>query len=146
MRFRVAPGSKHKTGFFLDQRDNRQALATFCAGKRVLDLCCNTGGFAVYAKALGGAEEVVGVDLDEEVLGWPKQNANLNQAQVRFVQADLFAWLRDVAVTPGSSFDVVVLDPAKQTRDREEVDSGAEELPRHEPAGPAARSRRAASS
>ena len=53
LRFRVAPGSKHKTGFFLDQRDNRKALAGFCAGRRVLDLCCNTGGFAVYAKGSG---------------------------------------------------------------------------------------------
>ncbi len=60
LRFRVAPGSKHKTGFFLDQRDNRTPLSEFCRGKRVLDLCCNTGGFAVYAKAKGGAAEVVG--------------------------------------------------------------------------------------
>src|SRR5262249_31388543 len=96
LRFRVAPGSKHKTGFFLDQRDNRKALASFCAGRRVLDLCCNTGGFAVYAKALGGAEEVVGVDIDEEVIALAKANANLNQARVRFVHADLFSWLRDI--------------------------------------------------
>src|SRR5205807_4266178 len=121
VRFRVAPGSKHKTGFFLDQRDNRKALAGFCAGRRVLDLCCNTGGFAVYAKALGGADEVVGVDLDEGALGLARQNANLNQARVRFVQTDLFPWLRD-ALAAGHRFDVVVLDPAKQTRDREEVD------------------------
>jgi 23S rRNA (cytosine1962-C5)-methyltransferase len=120
VRFRVAPGSKHKTGFFLDQRDNRRLLASFCKGKRVLDLCCNTGGFAVYAKALGGAEEVVGVDLDEEVIALAKQNANLNQARVRFIQADLFPWLRDIRPS-GQQFDVVVLDPAKQTRDREEV-------------------------
>jgi 23S rRNA (cytosine1962-C5)-methyltransferase len=120
LRFRVAPGSKHKTGFFLDQRDNRRALASFCAGRRVLDLCCNTGGFAVYAKALGGASEVVGVDLDEAVVALAKQNANLNQARVRFVQADLFAWLREV-LPSGQRFDVVVLDPSKQTRDREEV-------------------------
>jgi 23S rRNA (cytosine1962-C5)-methyltransferase len=121
MRFRVAPGSRHKTGFFLDQRDNRQRLASCCGGKRVLDLCCNTGGFAVYAKALGGADEVIGVDLDEQVVELAKQNANLNQARVRFVQADLFAWLREVLPT-GQRFDVVVLDPAKQTRDREEID------------------------
>lgn len=120
VRFRVAPGSKHKTGFFLDQRDNRQYLASFCRGRRVLDLCCNSGGFAVYAKALGGAGEVVGVDLDEQALGLAKQNANLNRAQVRFVQADLFPWLREVTAN-GQRFDVVVLDPAKQTRDREEV-------------------------
>src|SRR5436305_1993782 len=120
VKFRVAPGSKHKTGFFLDQRDNRRMLAEFCGGKRVLDLCCNTGGFSVYAKALGGADEVVGVDLDEEALALARQNANLNQARVRFVQADLFPWLRETTAA-GQRFDVVVLDPAQQTRDREAV-------------------------
>src|SRR5438270_5714016 len=120
VRFRVAPGSKHKTGFFLDQRDNRQFLASFCSGKRVLDLCCNTGGFAVYAKVQGGADEVTGIDLDEQALALARQNASLNQVRLRFVQADLFAWLRDV-IAAGQRFDVVVLDPAKQTRDREEV-------------------------
>jgi 23S rRNA (cytosine1962-C5)-methyltransferase len=121
VRFRVAPGSKHKTGFFLDQRDNRQFLTSFCRGRRVLDLCCNSGGFAVYAKALGGAAEVIGLDLDEQALLLARQNANLNRAQVRFIQSDLFPWLRDVTAT-GQRFDVVVLDPAKQTRDRDEVD------------------------
>jgi 23S rRNA (cytosine1962-C5)-methyltransferase len=121
LRFRVAPGSKHKTGFFLDQRDNRRLLAGFCAGGRVLDLCCNSGGFSVYAKALGGASEVVGIDLDEQALAMARQNAGLNQAAVRFVQADLFAWLRDV-LPSGQRFDVVVLDPAKMTRDREAID------------------------
>jgi 23S rRNA (cytosine1962-C5)-methyltransferase len=124
VRFRVAPGSKHKTGFFLDQRDNRKLLADVCRSgscRRVLDLCCNTGGFAVYAKVLGGAEEVVGVDLDEHVIALAKQNANLNQARIRFVQADLFPWLRET-MAHGERFDVVVLDPSKQTRDREEID------------------------
>lgn len=120
VRFRVTPGGKHKTGFFADQRDNRRLLAQFCRGRRVLDLCCNTGGFAVYAKALGEAAEVVGVDLDESALELAKQNAGLNQAAIRFVQADVFTWLRDVAPS-GQLFDVVILDPAKQTRDREEV-------------------------
>jgi 23S rRNA (cytosine1962-C5)-methyltransferase len=121
VRFRVAPGSKHKTGFFLDQRDNRKFLASFCAGKRVLDLCCNTGGFAVYAKTVGGADEVVGVDLDEQALALARQNAGLNGQRIRWVQSDLFPWLRDT-IAAGQRFDVVVLDPAKQTRDREEVD------------------------
>lgn len=121
LRFRVAPGSKHKTGFFLDQRENRRQLADLCQGKKVLDLCCNSGGFAVYAKALGQAEEVIGVDLDEGVIALAKQNANLNQARIRFVQADLFPWVRDI-LPSGQRFDVVVLDPSKQTRDREEVD------------------------
>jgi len=119
--FRVAPGSKHKTGFFLDQRDNRQTLAEACRDRRVLDLCCNTGGFAVTAKVRGQAADVVGVDLDEEAIAAAKQNANLNQARIRFVQADLFPWLRET-VAHGTRFDVVVLDPAKQTRDREEID------------------------
>ena len=119
VRFHAAPGTRHKTGFFADQRDNRRKLATYCAGKRVLDLCCNSGGFALHAKVLGEADEVVGVDLDEEILRVAESNAKLNRAKVRFVQADLFAWLRD----PGrrQSFDVVVLDPAKMTRDREQV-------------------------
>jgi 23S rRNA (cytosine1962-C5)-methyltransferase len=121
LRFRVAPGSKHKTGFFVDQRDNRKTLADFCAGRRVLDLCCNSGGFAVYAKALGGASEVVGIDLDEQAIALARQNAQLNQAPARFIQADLFAWLRDI-LPSGQRFDVVVLDPSKQTRDREAID------------------------
>lgn len=118
LRFRVMPGGKHKTGFFLDQRANRKILAGFCAGKRVLDLCCNTGGFAVYAKASGEAQEVIGIDLDEEAIALARQNANLNQARIRFVQADLFPWLRDI-LPAGQRFDVVILDPSKQTRDRE---------------------------
>jgi 23S rRNA (cytosine1962-C5)-methyltransferase len=121
VRFRVAPGSKHKTGFFLDQRDNRQYLASFCSGRRVLDLCCNSGGFSVYAKARG-AEEVTGLDLDEQALTLARQNAGLNGVRVRFVQSDLFPWLRDM-IAQGQRWDVVVLDPAKQTRDREEVET-----------------------
>jgi 23S rRNA (cytosine1962-C5)-methyltransferase len=121
VKFRVTPGSKHKTGFFLDQRENRRYLAAFCDGRRVLDLCCNSGGFAVYAKALGGAADVIGVDLDEGALALARHNAALNQARVRFIQADLFPWLRDV-IAAGQRFDVVVLDPAKQTRDREALD------------------------
>jgi 23S rRNA (cytosine1962-C5)-methyltransferase len=119
--FHAAPGTKHKTGFFADQRDNRKLLSGFCDGKRVLDLCCNSGGFAIYAKTIGNASEAVGVDLDEEILGVAERNAKLNKARVRFVQADIFAWLRDVAVNNRDRYDVVVLDPAKMTRDREQV-------------------------
>jgi 23S rRNA (cytosine1962-C5)-methyltransferase len=121
VRFHAAPGTKHKTGFFADQRDNRKTLSEFCDGARVLDLCCNSGGFGIYAKTIGGAGEVVGVDLDEEILGVAERNAKLNKSRVRFVQADIFAWLRDVAVNNRDQYDVVVLDPAKMTRDREQV-------------------------
>lgn len=122
LKFRVSPGSKHKTGYFVDQRDNRKTLASLCGGKRVLDLCCNSGGFGIYAKAMGGAGEVIGIDLDEGILETAKQNAKLNGVQIRYIQADLFSWLRDV-IPNGERFDIVVLDPAKLTRDREDVET-----------------------
>ena len=118
VQFHAAPGSKHKTGFFADQRDNRQFLASLCAGKRVLDLCCNSGGFGIYASTIGGATEVTGVDLDEDILAVAERNARLNKVRVRFVQADIFHWLRD---RQQDAYDVVILDPAKMTRDREQV-------------------------
>ena len=119
IQFRAAPGSAHKTGFFADQRDNREWLSRQVEGKTVLDLCCNTGGFAVYA-AVRGAADVLGVDIDEEVIEIAKGNARLNGVRPRFVQADIFPWLRDAAAR-GEAFDVVILDPAKMTRDREQV-------------------------
>jgi 23S rRNA (cytosine1962-C5)-methyltransferase len=120
VKFRASPGSGHKTGFFADQRDNREWFARHVAGARVLDLCCNSGGFGIYAKARGGAGEVIGLDLDEEILAIAKKNAQLNDAKVKFVQADLFPWLRDAGAS-GELFDAVILDPAKMTRDREQV-------------------------
>jgi len=119
IRFRADPAGAHKTGFFADQRDNRQWLSQLVEGKRVLDLCCNTGGFGVYA-AVRGAAEVVGIDIDDDVLDIAKGNAKLNDARVKFVQADIFPWLRD-AGNRGDLFDVVILDPAKLTRDRDQV-------------------------
>lgn len=120
LRFLASPGTGHKTGFFADQRDNRAMLASLAGGARVLDLCCNAGGFAIHAKAGGGAGETVAIDLDEEILAIAKRNAQLNKAQVRWVQADIFPWLRDAA-NNGERFDVVILDPAKLTRDRDQV-------------------------
>jgi 23S rRNA (cytosine1962-C5)-methyltransferase len=119
IRFRADPAGAHKTGFFADQRDNRQWLSQLVGGQRVLDLCCNTGGFGIYA-AVRGAAEVVGIDIDDDVLDIAKGNAKLNDAHVKFVQADIFPWLRD-AGNRGDLFDVVILDPAKLTRDRDQV-------------------------
>ena len=119
VKFRADPAGAHKTGFFADQRENRQWLSQHVEGRRVLDLCCNTGGFAVYS-AVRGASEVVGVDLDADVIEIAKGNAKLNGVRPRFVQADIFPWLRD-ASNAGEQFDVVILDPAKMTRDREQV-------------------------
>ncbi len=110
IRFRADPAGAHKTGFFADQRENREWLSHLCAGKRVLDLCCNTGGFAIYA-AVRGAGEVVGIDIDNAVLEIARANARLNNVRPRFVQADIFPWLRDAAAY-GERFEVVILDPA----------------------------------
>lgn len=121
LQFKVTPGSGHKTGFFTDQRDNRLLLSKFCQGKTVLDLCCNSGGFAVYAMALGKASEVVAIDLDEEVLALARHNASLNKVKVRYIQSDIFPWIRD-QISNGLKFDVIILDPAKLTRDREEIE------------------------
>ncbi len=117
--FRADPAGAHKTGFFADQRENRQWLSQLCAGQRVLDLCCNTGGFGVYA-AVRGASEVVGIDIDADVLDIARDNAKLNNVKPKFIQADIFPWLRDAAIN-GEQFDVVILDPAKMTRDREQI-------------------------
>jgi 23S rRNA (cytosine1962-C5)-methyltransferase len=122
-RFRVDFAAGHKTGFFCDQRDNRQLLASFCKDKSVLDLCCYTGGFAIQAKKLGGATEVIGVDLDVEPLELAKENANLNQVRIKFAQSDAFAYIRDM-MAGDRQFDVVVLDPPKLIRSRAELEEG----------------------
>lgn len=122
-RFRVRFEGSHKTGFFCDQRDNRRRLADFCKDRTVLDLCCYTGGFSVQAKKLGCASEVTGVDLDESPLRNAQENANLNQVRIKFVQADVFPFMRDM-LRAGRTFDVVVLDPPKLIRSRAEIDEG----------------------
>lgn len=122
-RFRVHFEGGHKTGFFCDQRDNRRQLATFCDARSVLDLCCYTGGFAVQAKRLGKAADVTGVDLDEAPLQLARENANLNQVRVNFVQADAFAYMRDM-LRGGRQYDVVVLDPPKLITSRAEIEEG----------------------
>ena len=121
LKFQITPGGKHKTGFFVDQRDNRKFLSTLTPGKSVLDLCCNSGGFGVYARALGGATRVTGIDLDETAIALAQTNARLNKADNEYIHVDMFHWLRESNENK-TKFDVVVLDPAKLTRTREEVD------------------------
>jgi len=122
-RFKVRFQGGHKTGFFCDQRENRRELARHCADKTVLDLCSYTGGFAIQAKKLGNAKEVTGVELDEHPLAIAKENAALNQSRVNFVQADIFAYMRDM-VQNGRQYDVVLLDPPKLIRSRMEIEQG----------------------
>lgn len=122
-RFRINFTGGHKTGFYCDQRENRRQLASFCAGKSVLDLCCYTGGFAIQAKRLGQAADVTGVELDEDTVQLARENANLNQAKINFVQAEVFGYMRDM-LRNQRRYDVVVLDPPKLIRSRNETEEG----------------------
>ncbi|MHC4960128.1 MAG: class I SAM-dependent rRNA methyltransferase [Planctomycetota bacterium] len=97
----------HKTGFFLDQREARRRVAELARGRRVLDLCCYTGGFALNA-ARGGARSVLGVDLDEWAVAEAAANADRNGLAAAFEHADVFDFLRS-----GPDADLIVLDPPK---------------------------------
>lgn len=116
--FVVDPSTGYKTGFFTDQRDNRAALVPFVKGKKVLDVCSYTGGFALYAKKLGGAEEVTAVELDLDAAAILKMNANANQVRVDAVCADAFPYLRQAAVN-SRRYGVIVLDPYKLIANQE---------------------------
>jgi 23S rRNA (cytosine1962-C5)-methyltransferase len=118
VRYEVDFAEGHKTGFFCDQRDNRRALTRFTKGARVLDLCCYTGGFSLNAVD-GGAAEVTSVDLDEIALAQARRNANLNQARLKLVHTDAFAYARQMQQN-GEKWDVVVLDPPKFIFTRED--------------------------
>ena len=121
VRFRVDLREGHKTGFFLDQRDNRAFVAQLSRGRRVLDMHCYTGGFALHAAVPGQAAQVTGVDLDEKAIAVALKNAKLNQVQAktRFVQADAFPYLRE-AIGRGDAPDMVILDPPKLAPDAKE--------------------------
>lgn len=120
VRFEVNFEEGHKTGFFCDQRDNRRRLAGLVKDRRVLDLCCYTGGFSLAA-ASGGAREVTGVDLDEKAIEQARRNANLNQARVDWVHCDAFSYARQMQRN-SARWDVVVLDPPKFVQERDDVE------------------------
>jgi 23S rRNA (cytosine1962-C5)-methyltransferase len=102
----------HKTGFYLDQRDNRQLVRTLARGRDVLDGFCYTGGFSVNAAA-GGARSVLAVDSSSEALELARQNAGLNAVSgVSWVEDDVFLLLRKLR-DERRAFDLVVLDPPK---------------------------------
>jgi 23S rRNA (cytosine1962-C5)-methyltransferase len=114
LNFRVDVEQGQKTGFFLDQRENRQRVRALAAGREVLDGFCYTGGFAVAALA-GGAARVLAVESSAPALEVARENlaANpLDPAKVEFVQADVFAHLR-LLRDGGKKFGLVVLDPPK---------------------------------
>ena len=85
-----------KTGFFLDQRENRKILLEYASGSRVLDCFCNDGGFALNASR-GGAASVLALDASAEALDRACSNARLNNiANVRFEQGDVFEKLEEL--------------------------------------------------
>lgn len=123
VRFRVEFDIGHKTGFFCDQRDNRRRLAELAAGADVLDLCCYSGGFGIYARMLGQAGEVTCVDLDEKAIALATRNANLNQVRIATARSDAFTYMRQMQ-TNGRQYDVVVLDPPKLIFGRNDIAQG----------------------
>lgn len=101
-----------KTGFYLDQRDNHRAVSRYAAGRRVLDAFCYTGGFALHA-ARAGAQEVLGVDSSAAAIQLAQLNAERNRLdQVRFVEAEVFHFLEELARNR-ERFGLIVLDPPK---------------------------------
>ena len=125
MKIDIANGQK--TGYFLDQRENRQATARYAKGRRVLDLFCNQGGFALCS-ALGGASEVVAVDSSDTALARVAENARLNGIKVTTKKADVFSYLktlREGVTTPEhSKFDLIILDPPALTKSVDTVANG----------------------
>jgi len=121
LRFLVNLTEGQKTGFYLDQRDNRQAAARLAAGRRVLDAFCYSGGFGLAA-VRAGAREVIGVDVSEPALVLAADNARLNGLEgIRLVRADVFDHL-DLLATQGERFGLVILDPPRFARQRGAVE------------------------
>ena len=104
-----------KTGFYLDQRDNRHIVRRHAAGRRVLNAFCYTGGFSLAALA-GGAASVVSIDSSGDALNMARdnlaRNASLDATRALWVQADVFEELRRLR-DAGTTFDMIVLDPPK---------------------------------
>lgn len=113
-RFLVDVNYGHKTGFYLDQRDNRKLLENFVLGKEVLNCFSYTGGFSIYA-IKAGANKVVNVDSSAESLSLADKNFTLNgidSSKYENTQDDVFKYLRKLRDT-SKQFDVIILDPPK---------------------------------
>ena len=113
----------HKTGYYLDQRDNRAALAKYCCGKSVLNCFSYTGGFSLYALK-GRARSVANVDVSQRALDIAKKNIVLNHldpGRVKFIREDVFSFLRKEKKL-GHTYDVIVLDPPKFAESRSQLE------------------------
>ncbi|HTY59206.1 MAG TPA: class I SAM-dependent rRNA methyltransferase, partial [Bacteroidota bacterium] len=122
LRYTVDLREGQKTGFYLDQRENRGLLERLSKGADVLDAFCNDGGFALSA-ARGGARSVLGIDISPEAVARARANAILNGVDnVSFDEGDVFERLNGLAQS-GRKFDILVLDPPSFTRSRKNVQS-----------------------
>lgn len=123
VRFSVDVKQGQKTGFFLDQKENRAAIAPFVRDKRVLDCFTHTGSFALHAGHYG-AKEVIGVDISEYACDVATENAILNglDERVRFVTANAFDLLSEQS-RKGEKYDVIILDPPAFTKTKSAVGS-----------------------
>ena len=121
VRYIVDIEDGQKTGFFLDQKENRAAVRRLCRGKRVLDCFTHTGSFALNA-GMAGAESVLGVDASELAVEQARENAKLNRLEekVSFACEDVFELLPRLEQS-GERFDVVILDPPAFTKSRNSV-------------------------
>ncbi len=121
VRYMVDVEDGQKTGFFLDQKNNRAAIHRFCPGKKVLDCFTHTGSFALNA-GIAGADSVLGVDSSRLAVEQAEENARLNhlEGRVRFQCADVFELLPQLEAE-GESFDMVILDPPAFTKSRNSV-------------------------
>lgn len=110
-----------KTGYFLDQKENRAAICDIVKGAKVLDCFCHTGSFAIHA-GYYGAREVLGIDISEHAVEFAAQNAALNNLQdvCKFEAANAFDKLRDFYDNQ-EKFDVVILDPPAFTKTKSAV-------------------------
>lgn len=106
-----------KTGFFLDQKYNRQAAAQLAAGKRVLDCFTHTGAFGLNCAA-AGAERVVSVDVSEDALETARGNARRNglQDRIEYIRRDVFELLTELTGEKRGVYDYVILDPPAFTK------------------------------
>lgn len=111
-----------KTGYFLDQKENRDNLKWYVKGKTVLDCFCNEGGFALNAKK-HGASQVTAVDISQKAIDLVEQNAKLNGLDINCVTADVFDYLRECR-EKCDFFDVIVLDPPAFTKTVDTVKEG----------------------
>ena len=120
LAFRVDAAKGQKTGFFLDQRENRRLAGTLASGRRVLNLFSYTGAFGVYA-AVGGATAVTNVDVSKDAIEVARENHALNNSEAELTVADAFQWVRQHR----EQYGLIVCDPPAFAKSRGEVDRAA---------------------